>query len=68
MAGLACPKCGCNDMRNEDNTPVFRRPWDVEKVERKTNLIRRRLRCRYCGNIVYTRETIEIAPIFKKGN
>ncbi len=62
MSGISCPKCGCQDLRREDGTPLeLRRSWEVEKTERRQGYIRRRLRCRYCGMIVYTRETIEIS-------
>ena len=58
--GLSCPHCGCRDLRCPDGTPrEYRQPWDVQKTERKPGYIRRRLRCRYCNAIVYTKETIE---------
>lgn len=43
--GLACPRCGCRDLR-------VIRPYDAPGVRR-----RRRV-CRHCGRVVFTVETL----------
>jgi len=54
--GIRCPNCGCQDVRLPNGAPV---DTQVTKTEQRYGYIRRRRVCRYCGRVIYTRETVE---------
>lgn len=70
-----CPKCGCGDLLDENFRPVGTvtakktdkgnfvlsdRPWKVIKTKDLPNIIIRKRRCRNCGRIIKTKETVII--------
>jgi len=52
--GIACPKCGCRDFRDDQG-----RPWQTIKTVPIPGAVRRYKICRHCGRRVRTKEVIE---------
>ncbi len=58
--GWACPRCGCKDLRGEDNSGV-----ESTRNPNSEQVIRRRRICRHCGQHVMVTKEVPCPPGFK---
>ena len=57
MFGIACPECGCDKFLSDE---FKRKMTSVTQTHKAKNAIVRRRKCRRCGFVIWTRETVEL--------